>query len=61
MYSVHDKFLQCNLSPCSIICIISNTQVYTGSYTTVWQPSKMKGPNNPREFVDWTDKEPKSV
>ena len=29
-----------------------------GSYTTMWQPSKMKDPNNPRKIVDWTDKVP---
>ena len=33
---------------------------FDGSYITIWQPSKMKDPNNPRKFVDWSDKVPKS-
>ena len=33
---------------------------FDGSYTTIWQPSKRKDPNNPRKHVDWTDRVPKS-
>ena len=33
---------------------------FDGSYTTIWKPSKMKDPNNPRKLVDWTDQVPKS-
>ena len=33
---------------------------FDGSYTTIWQPSKRKDPNNPRKIIDWTDKVHKS-
>ena len=33
---------------------------FDGSYTTIWQPSKRRDPNNPRKHVDWTDTVPKS-